>query len=144
MSSWNSQSCLSSQNGEKRKIARLEVRSPFKIHHLHHFVWFVCETRAKILLSDPETSLTSPVASLLVEAMETIVWKPEIALVDVQIVSKFLEITGAIRTIIWKPGFTGKWIASHANVLRDSSRVPTPRERGIIAWRTRKNVRVGG
>ena len=90
MSSWNSQSCLSSsQNGEKRKIARLEVRSPFKIHHLHHYVWLVCETRAKILLSDPETSLTSPVASLLVEAIETIVWKPEIALVDVQIVSKF-------------------------------------------------------
>ena len=89
MSSWNSQSCLSSQSGEKRKIARLEVRSPFKIHHLHHFVWLVCETRAKILLSDPETSLTSPVASLLVEAIETIVWKPEIALVDVQIVSKF-------------------------------------------------------
>ena len=89
MSSWNSQSCLSSQNGEKRKIARLEVRSPFKIHHLHHFVWLVCETRAKILLSDPETWLTSPVASLLVEAIETIVWKPEIALVDVQIVSKF-------------------------------------------------------
>ena len=113
MSSWNS-SCLStSQNRDKRKIARLEVRSPFKIHHLHHYVWLVCETRAKIILSDPQTSLTSPAASLVVEAIETIVWTQEIALVDVRIVPKCFEITGAIRTIrtiIWKPGFTGKWL----------------------------------
>ena len=40
------------------------------------------ETRAKILLSDPETSLTSPVVSLVVEAIETIVWKPEMTLVE--------------------------------------------------------------
>ena len=33
------------------------VRFPIKIHHN---VWFVCETCAKILLSDPETSLTTP------------------------------------------------------------------------------------
>ena len=33
-------------------------------------------------------------------------------------------------------------LASHANVLRGSSRVPTPR--GMVAWRTRKNVCVGG
>ena len=46
------------------------------------------ETRAKILLSDPETSLTSPVVSLVVEAIETIVWKPEMTLVEVRIVSK--------------------------------------------------------
>ena len=124
---------MSSQNGEKRKIARLEVRSPFKIHHLHHFVWLVCETRAKILLSDPETSLTSPVASLLVEAMETIVWKPEIALVDVQIVSKFFGNYWGDPDDHMETRLYGKMIASHANVLRDSSRVPTPRERGIIA-----------
>ena len=113
MTSWNS-SCLStSQNRKKRKIASLEVRSPFKIHHLHHHVWLVCETRAKIPLSDPEKSLTSPAASLVVEAIETIVWKLEIALVDVRIVSKFFEITGAIgtiQTIIWKPGCKGKWL----------------------------------
>ena len=47
------------------------------------------ETRAKILLSDPETTLTSPVVSLVVEAIETIVWKPEMTLVDVRIVSNF-------------------------------------------------------
>ena len=35
-------------------------------------------------------------------------------------------------------------LASHANVLRGSSRVPIPRGRGMIAWRTRKNVCVGG
>ena len=64
-------------------------------------------------MSDPETSLTSPAASLVVEEIETIAWKLEIALFDVRIVSKFFEITGAIRTIrtiIWKPGFTGKWL----------------------------------
>ena len=46
------------------------------------------ETRAKILLSDPETSLTSPVVSLVVEAIETVAWKPEMTLVEARIVSK--------------------------------------------------------
>ena len=56
MSSWNSTSFSTPQNREKKKIARHEVRSPNKNHH----VWLVFETRDKILLSHPETSLTSP------------------------------------------------------------------------------------
>ena len=40
-------------------------------------------------MSDPKTSLTSPAASLVVEAIETIVGKLEIALVDIRIVSNF-------------------------------------------------------
>ena len=54
-----------------------------------------------------------PVASLVVEAIETIVWNLEIAVVEVRIVSNFFEITRAIRTIrtiLWKPGFTRKWL----------------------------------
>ena len=47
------------QNREKEPIARHEVRSPNKSIN-HHFVWLVCETRGKILLSHPETSLTTP------------------------------------------------------------------------------------
>ena len=42
-------------------------------------------------------------APLVFEAIETIVWKLQIVLV-VRIVSKFFETTGAIGTIIWKPG----------------------------------------
>ena len=45
--------------------------------------------------------------SLAFEAIETIIWKLPITPV-VQIVSKYFEMTGAIRmirTIIWKPGF---------------------------------------
>ena len=33
MSLWNSSCLLTPQNREKKQIARLEVRSPFKIHH---------------------------------------------------------------------------------------------------------------
>ena len=50
-SSWDSSSLSTPQNGEKTKqIASHEVRSPIKIHH---YAWLICETRAKILLSDP-------------------------------------------------------------------------------------------
>ena len=56
MSSWNSTSFSTPQNREKKKIARHEVRSPNENYH----VWLVFETRDKILLSHPETSLTSP------------------------------------------------------------------------------------
>ena len=35
-------------------------------------------------------------------------------------------------------------VASHADVLRGSSRVPAPRSLGRNAWRTHKNVCVGG
>ena len=52
-------------------------------------------------------------ASLIFEAMETIIWKLTIVTV-VQIVSKFFEMTeaiGMIQTIIWKPGLSGLAVA---------------------------------
>lgn len=48
----------------------VKVRSPLKIRH---DVWLVFETRAKILSSDPETSLTTH-SPLVFEANETIIW----------------------------------------------------------------------
>ena len=56
MSSWNVSSFSTPQNREKKQIAKHKVYFPIKIHH---YVWFVCETSIKILLSDPETSLTT-------------------------------------------------------------------------------------
>lgn len=44
------------QNRENKKIASHEVCSPIEIRH---YVRFVFETRAKIPLKDPETSLTT-------------------------------------------------------------------------------------
>ena len=57
MSSGNSSSFSMPQNQEKKRIPRYEVRSTIINHP---FMWLVCKTRAKILLSDPETSLTTP------------------------------------------------------------------------------------
>ena len=55
-------------------------------------------------MSDPETMADDP-ASLAFEAIETIILK--LAIVSVlRIVSKYFETTGAIGTIIWKPGLT--------------------------------------
>ena len=51
----------------------------------------------------PRDIADNPV-SLAFEASETIIWKLPIAPV-VQIISKYFETTGAITTIIWKPGF---------------------------------------
>ena len=128
MSSGNSSSFSMPQNQEKKQIPRYEVRFTNKNHP---FMWLVCKTRAKILLSDPETSLTTsrllplrrssclradvsyffPRAtketSARRQAIETIIWKLSIAPV-VWIVLKHFKTTGAIgtiRTIIWKPGF---------------------------------------
>ena len=57
MSSGN-YSCMSMlENQEKKQIPRYKVRFTNKNHP---FMWLVCKTRAKILLSDPETSLTTP------------------------------------------------------------------------------------
>ena len=56
MSSGNSSSFSMPQNQEKKQIPRYEVRFTNKNHP---FMWLVCKTRAKILLSDPETSLTT-------------------------------------------------------------------------------------
>ena len=85
------------QNQEKKQIPRYEVHFTNKNHP---FMWLVCKTGAKILLSDPQASLTTP-ASLAFEPIETIIWKLPIAPVA-RIVSKYFETTGAI---IWKPGF---------------------------------------
>ena len=72
---------------------------------MYRYVWLVCKTHAKIVLSDPETLLIDDPVSLAVEAITwTITWKPPIVPV-VWIMLKFFETTGAIRTIIWKPGF---------------------------------------
>ena len=57
MSSGNSSNFSMPQNQEKKQIPRYEVRFTNKNHP---FMWLVCKTRAKILLSDPETSLTTP------------------------------------------------------------------------------------
>ena len=57
MSSGNSSSFSMPQNQEKKQIPRYEVRFTNKNHP---FMWLVCKTRAKILLSDPETSLMTP------------------------------------------------------------------------------------
>ena len=57
MSSGNSSSFSMPQNQEKKQILRYEVRFTNKNRP---FMWLVCKTRAKILLSDRETSLTTP------------------------------------------------------------------------------------
>ena len=59
---------LSAANQEKKQIPRYQVRFTNKNHP---FMWLVCNIRAKILLSDPETSLTTP-RLLPYDHMETI------------------------------------------------------------------------
>ena len=83
-------SLLTPQNREKKQIAKLQVCSPFKIHH-YMYVWLVCETHAKILLSDPETLLMTP-------CLLTLRQSPGRSHGNHQT-------TGVIGTIIWKPGF---------------------------------------
>ena len=53
----NNSSFSMSQNQEEKQIPRYEVRFTNKNHP---FMWLVSKTRAKILLSNPETSLTTP------------------------------------------------------------------------------------
>ena len=50
-------SFLMPQNQEEKQIPRYESRFTNKNHP---FMWLVSKTRAKILLSNPETSLTTP------------------------------------------------------------------------------------
>ena len=79
-SSCRQQWVLTPQNREEKQLARLKVCSPFKIHHyMYRYVWLVCKTHAKIVLSDPETLLIDDPVSLAVEAITwTITWKPPI------------------------------------------------------------------
>ena len=97
-------SLLTPQNREKKQIAKLEVCSPFKIHHYMYNVWLVCETQAKILLSDPETSLMT---ACLLSLRQSPGWSHgnHQFFPVVRIILKLPETTEAIRTIIWKPGF---------------------------------------
>ena len=71
MSSGNSSSFSMPQNQEKKQIPRYESRFT---NTNHPFMWLVCKTRAKILLSDPETrrDIADDPASLAFEAIETI------------------------------------------------------------------------
>ena len=62
MSSGNSSSFSMPQNQEKKRIPMYRVRFTNKNHP---FMWLVCKTSAKIPLSDPETSLTTPRLLLL-------------------------------------------------------------------------------
>ena len=60
---------------------------------------YVCIVWPKDIADDP--------ASFVVDAIETIKWKPQIVPV-IRIVSKFFETTGVIGTIctmMWTPGF---------------------------------------
>ena len=84
-------------------IARLEICSPFKIHH-YMYVWLVCETHAKILLSDLETSLMTPCLLSMRQSPRGSHGNHQSSQLS-GVISKFSKMTGAIRTIIWKPGF---------------------------------------
>ena len=62
MSLGNSSSFSIPQNQEKKQIPRYEVCFMNKDHPI---MWLVCKRCSKILLSDPETSLTTPRLLLL-------------------------------------------------------------------------------
>ena len=88
MSSGNSSSFSVPQNQQKKQIPGYEVRFTNKNHP---FMWLVCKTRAKILLSDPERSLTTPRLLPLRQSRRS--WKLPIAPVF-RIVSKYLKRLG--------------------------------------------------
>ena len=91
------------QNRKKKQIAKLEVCSPFKIHH-YMYVWLVCENHAKILLSDPETSLMTPCLLLLRQSPGRSHGNHQLSQLFGSS-QNFLKWLGGIGTIMWKPGF---------------------------------------
>ena len=99
MSSGNSSSFSMLQNQEKKQIPRYEVHFTNKNHP---FMSCLQSTRKNSIVW-PRDIADDP-ASLAFEAIKTIIWKLPIAPV-VRIVSKYFETTGAIGTIIWKPGY---------------------------------------
>ena len=105
MSSWNSSSFSMPQNQEKKQIPRYEAPFTNK-HYMYPFMWLVCKTRAKILLSDPETSVTTP--RLLPswgdrdDHIETTNRPSRPDRLEI-----FWNDWGTIRTIIWKPCLKG-------------------------------------
>ena len=86
----------------KRQIA--STRFPHRLKSAN-YVWLACETRAKIALSEPDTSLTTTLL-LSLRRPRWLYGNHQSS----QFVSKFLETTGAIGTIIWKPGFNNTGI----------------------------------
>ena len=90
------------KNREKKADSKHEVPTPIKIRN---YVWLACETRAKIALSEPDTSLTTTLL-LSLRRPRWLYGNHQSS----QFVSKFLETTGAIGTIIWKPGFNNTGI----------------------------------
>ena len=100
LSSGNSSSFSMLQNQEKKQIPRYEVRFRNKSHPFTVCGLFAKHAQKFYCLNK---GIADDRASLAFEAIETIIWKLPIAPV-VQIVSKYFEATGAIGTIIWKPG----------------------------------------
>ena len=104
MSSGNSSSFSMPQNQEKKQIPRYEVRFTNKNHP---FMWLVCKTRAKILLSDPETSLTTPRLLPLRRSRRSYGnYQNRPSRSDRLEIFETTGAIGTIRTVIWKPGFT--------------------------------------
>ena len=86
MSLWNSSSFLTLQNREEKQIAR---QNPL--------LCLAClQNMRKNSIFSPRDIADDP-ASLVFEAVETIMWKLPVA----QIILKFFLMTGAIGTIIW-------------------------------------------
>ena len=86
MSLWNSSSFLTLQNREEKQIAG---QNPL--------LCLAClqNTRKNSIVSPRD--ITDDPASLVFEAVETIMWKLPVT----QIILKFFLMTGAIGTIIW-------------------------------------------
>ena len=85
-------------------------------------MWLVCKTRSKILLSDPETSLTTPRLSPLRRSRQSHgnYQSPQSSGSSWNIL-KWL----GIRTIIWKPGFISLCMSLYSIFTTLISRTPT-------------------
>ena len=120
----NSSSFSMPHNQEKKQIPRYEVRFTNKNHP---FMWLVCKTRAKILLFDPETSLTTP-RLLPLRRLRRSYGNYQSS-----------QSSGSSRNILKWLGRSGRSygnqavanpraaVASHACILKASSRVLSPR-----------------
>ena len=96
-------SLLTPQNREKKQIARLKVCSPFKINH-YMYVWLVCKSLAKILLSEPETSLMT-LCLFIVEAITWTItwWKPQMS-----------QLSGSSQNVLKRLGRSGQSYGNQA------------------------------
>ena len=101
--SWYSSTSSTAQHWKNKQIARDEIRSSINIRH------FVCESRAKVLLSGPGILLTTVSSHSLGRSRRSFgnQRSPQSSRSS-QSSQKCFETTGTIetiRTIIWKPGF---------------------------------------